>query len=552
MDLGVRAQESSLSGVFGPGERLCMPPYQRSYSWEKREALDLLSDLLSASDNGTPHFVGAIVLVASREDGIVEIVDGQQRLTTLTILLAVLRDLETDKDLKAELQSLLADEARPMLGEAATWRLTLNHMDGPFFRATIQSPNGTLELQNEPGESESQQRMVQNAAAFVKEIQKLTDKRRRALANTVCNGCAIVRVIVQDRDSGFRVFRVLNTRGKEPNAHDIIKTELFERAKFNVVEAEKFAEQWQEHEAFLGGNAFDDLLRQIRAMYDKSPKGELVAGFRKAVLTKIPPREFLTNILPSYVTAYGRITTGEVGDTPQAKEISKHLNRLRALEAHGWRAPAIKFMATRGPEDPSAPEFFKMLERLGYKIQLIVSDRDQRNKRYRKVIDACDNDKALFGRSSSFTVTKDEGRKMRERLLGRFATFGQRRSMALRLNAALEGGVTLPPETDATVEHVLPRNIQEGSYWLTTWPDPQKRRELCDALGNFVLLTHKVNQKADRLDFRAKKDVYFSDAGGSDFALTRDLKDQDVWTADVVRRRTERLAEILAEEWELP
>ena len=123
--------------------------------------------------------------------------------------------------------------------------------------------------------------------------------------------------------------------------------------------------------------------------------------------------------------------------------------------------------------------------------------------------------------------------------------------MALRLNAALDGGFTIPPESDATVEHVLPRNVHEDSHWMVTWPDPAKRREQCDTLGNFVLLTNKVNQKADRLDYRAKKEVYFNGGGGADFALTRDLMDQDAWTPEVVRKRTERLAEILAEEWSL-
>ena len=51
--------------------------------------------------------------------------------------------------------------------------------------------------------------------------------------------------------------------------------------------------------------------------------------------------------------------------------------------------------------------------------------------------------------------------------------------------------------------------------------------------------------------YRAKKEVYFNGGGGADFALTRDLMDQDAWTPEVVRKRTERLAEILAEEWNL-
>ena len=256
-------------------------------------------------------------------------------------------------------------------------------------------------------------------------------------------------------------------------------------------------------------------------------------------------------MLPNYVAAYRQITTAKVNDSPNAALIADKLNQLRALEQQSWRAPALKFLVERGIDSPIAPQFFTGLERLGYVIQLILHDKDQRNKRFNKVSDAVTNERALLAKNGPFAITKDEARKVRERLLGRFATFGQRRAMALRLNAALDGGFTIPPESDATVEHVLPRNVHEDSHWMITWPDPAKRREQCDTLGNFVLLTHKVNQKADRHDYRAKKEVYFNGGGGADFALTRDLMDQDAWTPEVVRKRTERLAEILVNEWSL-
>lgn len=551
IDLGVRAQESSVRAIFAPGERLQMPPYQRSYSWETREANELLGDLIDSVKTGTPHFVGAIVLIHGAESGVLEIVDGQQRLTTLTILLAVLRDLEPDKARAAMLHALIADEARPMLGEGANWRLTLNHMDGPFFRASIQTPGATRNLDKEPGESESQARMVRNAASFAKRIESMSDDTRRALADVVMNRCALVRVVVGEKDQGFKVFRVLNTRGKEPDAHDIIKTELFQRAKFTDEEASAYAERWSEHEAALGGSAFDDLLRQIRSIYDKSGRGELVSAFPKAVLSKVDPRTFLDEVLPRYVDAYRLITTGEVQDGPNAKIVSDKLNQMRALDQSSWRAPALKFLVERGVADPKAPEFFTRLERQAFIIMLVVTDRDQRNRRFNKVMDAITNDRILFAKNGPLSVDRSDARKARERMLGRFATFAQRRAMALRLNAALEDGLTIPPESDATVEHVLPRNIHEDSHWLTVWPDPAKRREQCDTLGNFVLLTHKVNQKADRQDYRAKKDVYFNGGGGMDFALTRDLQDQHAWTADVVRKRTEMLVNILCEAWDI-
>ena len=549
MPLGMNAEECNVAALFASGEALRMPPYQRSYSWTEKEALDLLGDLVQSSDDGSEHFVGAIVLVRPDPGGPFEIVDGQQRLTTLTILLSVLRDLADTEEVQREIHSLIADPDRPLLDEAARWRLTLNHIDGPFFRETVQTPASTLKLDNEPGESDSQRRMSGNAAALKKALAQYTPERRNALFETVRDRCLLVRCIVTDRDQGYKVFRVLNTRGKEPNAHDIIKTELFERAKLDVEQADHYARAWLEYEARLGGGGFDDLHRQIRFMYDRSPKGELVNGFRKAVLSRVDALTFLDELLPAYVDAYEEITTGraDLGDYSDA--VMPKLNQLRALEHQIWRAPALKLLVERRNAPEVAPEFFTGLERLGYIIQLVVQDRDQRNKRYRRVIEAIPSDKSLFGRTSPLAISRDEARKVGDRLLGRFGTFGQRRSMALRLNAALQNGKALAPDDDATVEHVLPRNVDPESFWVTLWPDAQKRRDYCDSLGNFILLPRAANQKADRMDYRQKKAVYFET--DPVFALTEDLADIDTWTPDIVRQRTQRLATILLQEWDL-
>lgn len=552
MEIGVTSRETPLSGLFSQGERLIMPPYQRSYSWGVKEGLDLLGDFIEAAENNAPHFIGAIVVVREKPDGPIEIVDGQQRLTTLTILLCVLRDLEPDQNEKDKLHALIGDEARPRFEEDARWRLTLNHVDGPYFRETVQQKGATLQADHDPGESDSQKRMSENTAAFVKALREFDPPRRRKLADIVINGCAMVRVSVADRDAGYKVFRVLNTRGKEPNSHDIIKTDLFERAKFGVEDANRYSSAWSEYEARLGGGGFDDLLRQIRFLYDKGSKGDLVSGFQKAVLTKVDPRTFLDDLLPRYVQAYEEISTGDIDYGEESPKVTKYLHRLRALDHYVWRAAALKFLVeVRGTADEAA-EFLSGLERLAYTIMLVVHNRDQRNKRYRKVIEAIGHNKTLYARRGPFAISREDSRKVRERLRGRFATFGQRRALALRLNAALEGGQDLAPESDATVEHVLPRNPGDESPWLRVWPNPHIRRELCDTIGNFVLLPHAVNQKADRLGYQDKKAIYFAEESKPLYALTRDLEGEELWTADVVRTRTNKLADILADDWDLP
>lgn len=548
MTLGVTSNTLDVARMFARGRQLCLPPYQRSYSWGEREGMTLLADFTETMETGGIHFIGTIVIVAEAGQP-VEIVDGQQRLTTLTILLSVLRDLEVDVDRSDALHALVA--APEDTSRSLAWRLTLNHLDGDYFRAKIQRKGAAAVLEDEPHESASQRRMSEVAAGFLRELEKMTPEERGHLADTVATRCVMTEVTVENRDMGYKVFRVLNDRGKAPNAHDIIKTDILERANLSLEDANRYSARWAEYEAMIGGAAFDDLLRQIRVLYDKSAKGDLIAGLRRNVIPKITAQVFLDEVLPQHVRAYGEITTGRIEFGAMSAPVGAFINRMRALDHLSWRAPALKFLVGHRNATNSAVEFFRRLERLSYCMQLIVPKKDQRDRRYRRVVDALDNPRTVFSDSSPLSISRDEAKKMRERLFGRFATFGQRRAMALRLNAALEGGQTLPPEADATVEHVLPRNPGEDSYWNTIWPDSQKRRELCDTLGNFILLPHSENQLADRLDYRAKKKVYFNGAGGAHFALTRDLERQEAWTADVVRQRTELLVNILMRDWGL-
>ncbi len=526
---------------------MAMPSFQRSYSWDKDEAADLLSDLAFAQENDQAHFLGAIVLV--RDDKRFLIVDGQQRLTTLTMILAALRDLETDTARSDTLHALIADENNDVVDQPTLWRISLNHIDGAFFRELVQKRGAAAHRDIDPNDSDSQKRMFNNMEYLFKELEKLGLEARRELSETIQERLLMVRVVVEDWDGGYNVFRVLNTRGKAPNSHDIIKTDLLQRSGLSIEEANHFSRQWAEHEARLGGSGLDDLLNQIRLLYSRnSSVGP--SGFRKAVLNRTDARTFLTTELPAYVDAYVAISTGEVDYGRHSAAIKIALNHLRLLDHHIWRAPALRFLVHCKGDANTALAFFTRLERVAFAMMLVITDRKQRVKRYGRISDLADQHKVLLSNKGPFNLSKDEQRRMRLRLMGRFGSFGQRRAVALRLNAAIEGGRPLGPNDDATVEHVLPRNLPSESAWHTSWPNPSVQRELCDTIGNFVILTDADNRKADNHDFETKKALYFKN-GEAEFALTRDLQDQIAWTPEIVRRRTQQLANILSAAWGL-
>jgi hypothetical protein len=119
----------------------------------------------------------------------------------------------------------------------------------------------------------------------------------------------------------------------------------------------------------------------------------------------------------------------------------------------------------------------------------------------------------------------------------------------MRVSAAVEGGEALAPDTDCTVEHILPR-APKGSEWYEEWSRVRDRDELTECIGNFTLLTHDENQEADRKPFLEKLAIYFR-TGQASYALSSDLHGRTRWTPDDVRTRRDALIQNLAKDWEL-
>ena len=98
----IEAREQELKRVFSDDYLFEIPAYQRPYAWTTEQATELLDDLLTAMGNDgemeevSPYFLGSIVLIKDAHRALAQVVDGQQRLTTLTILFCALRELSED------------------------------------------------------------------------------------------------------------------------------------------------------------------------------------------------------------------------------------------------------------------------------------------------------------------------------------------------------------------------------------------------------------------------------------------------------------------------
>lgn len=552
--MAIAAEVQRIREIFSASTDIRVPPFQRSYAWEDEETEILIKDLLDAFRHNAAYFLGAIVVIRPRNRGPSDVVDGQQRLTTLTIILAVLRDLSASTDEQALIHTMIGHEKLPVWGGGQRWRITLNTADTPFFRENVQERKATQrqdEIRAAAREgSESQSRLAAAVNTMYDYLSVMEPEERSRFALWLLDEVSLVRVRVSEYSVAYKVFQSLNFRGRPLSDHDILKSALFERATFTVDEAREQSECWNAYTIRLGDRGFGDMLKQVRSIYDREGAGDLVNDLIAAIIPRGGFRTFLNEQLPRFVEAYDILVNGKTIGTKLGAEALRRITFLRSIHHESWRAPAIAYLVDHAHDRDETDRFFIALDRLAYTLQYSVNNREYRHKRYRRILAAMDEPGVLFGAESPLELTQRERADMLDRLRGRFPNFKQRRALLMRISAAIEGGIPLDPKTDCTVEHILPRTPLKGSDWYEEWSRARDREDLTECIGNFTLLTHAENQEADRKFFLEKLPIFFRN-GEPSYAYSNDLKGRTTWTPDDVRERREALIQRLALDWGL-
>ena len=104
----IEAKEVKVGEIFSPSFMFKIPIYQRNFSWNYDDFDVLFEDIAESMDTGQrQYFLGSILIQETKSKNLFEVVDGQQRLTCLAILFAVIRDSLKDESLKGTLQEYL-------------------------------------------------------------------------------------------------------------------------------------------------------------------------------------------------------------------------------------------------------------------------------------------------------------------------------------------------------------------------------------------------------------------------------------------------------------
>ncbi|MGX7724148.1 DUF262 domain-containing protein [Rhodococcus sp. 5G237] len=554
----LEAREVPLNKVFCGDYDFHIPEYQRPYAWQVEQADQLLEDLVEAMDRGgdEPYFLGSIVLVKSPNAARAEVIDGQQRLTTLTILLAVLRDSTTNPELAKQIDAMLQEQGSLMLDLESKPRLALRARDREFFAEHVQSPSGIKLLEYvKPGNlrTDAQRAIHGNGRALFGTISEWDEGRRLQLTKMLAARTFLVVVTTPDLASAHRIFSVMNSRGLDLSAADIFKA----RVVGDVAESrrDEYADRWDDAEEALGTDDFADLFLHIRTIVVKErPKKELLKEFEESVLASYIPgkgAEFVDSVVVPYAEAYGTLRDQNYTSSSGSEEVNRWLKRLDQLDNSDWRAPALWALRNKSDDPEFLNSFFRSLERLAASMLVRRVYATPRASRYIQLLKDLTAGHGLD--SPAFELSGDEVKETGDRLRGEiYKVAPVRKYVLLRLDELLSdaSGVSYD-HPRISVEHVLPQNPKVGSDWMK-WFTPAQREFWTHRLGNLVLLNRTKNASAGNYDFDRKKTQYFTAKYGvASFAITTQVLQQKKWTADILEERQEELVGLLTKEWRL-
>ena len=556
------AHEQTIQKVFSDDYVFSIPDYQRPYSWTTEQARELLEDLLGFVEaNPGPvmdmpsYFLGSIVLIKVKADAPeADVVDGQQRLTTLTLLLAAIRANISIEKQRGQITKRLYEEGDTFAGTEDRFRLTLRQRDAEFFQKYVQREGGFSELLKlEAGLVDSRQNLRDNARLFQSRLESMAESMRIELAQFILQQCYLVIVSTADEDSAYRIFSVLNSRGLDLSATDILKAKII--GGIPDKQRDGFTKKWEDAEEELGRDDFNTLFGHIRTVYRKAKAKEtLLKEFEEYVTEVKAPVKFIDGVLLPMVQAYAELSASAYSAPSHAEKVNEHLRWLNRLEFNDWVPPALAF-SVRNRENPSAMEtFVRDLERIAYFMLVTSKGVNDRIERFAKVTGEIEANKDLSLESSAMQLQPPEQLAFFDKLNGPIyedLSAKARTPVLLRLDSLLSGGGASYDYAVITVEHVLPQTPKAGSAWLEWFPDQAMRVGTVHRLGNLALLTRRKNAQASNWDFDRKKDSYFRREGVSPFVLTTQVIDETTWVPAVLAARQNKLMGILEKHWRL-
>ena len=542
--------------LIGNGKTYRVPPYQRDYAWTQQEWEDLWNDVIELrGDPDGRHYMGALV-VQAHGDREFFVIDGQQRLATISLLaLAVIdklrrmadegTDADRNRERATELRNRFIGEKDPAsLIESS--RLRLNEIDDPFYQDYLVQLREPLNPRGLPGSNALLWKCFRYFSKQIDELQPEVvrdgEEMAKLLSETVARRLLFILITVDDELNAYTLFETLNARGLELTTTDLLKNYFFSRVRAGA-DIDALQRRWQALIATVTQERFPDFLRyHLLCEHPKIRRQRLFKLVRDRVGTPEETFEFMT-ALETRAELFAALTDVNHGywvDRPAARPFVRELNLFRSRQM-----TPVFFAAWGRFSDDDFVRLLKLAGVIAFRYSLVSGLNPNLLERVchfaaKAVLDGqATRPGAVFTQLRPIYVDDDRF----ESDFARWAvgSTGQRGKLARYVLARLEtdaGERAVDHETDpATVEHVLPQN--PAGEWAEVF-QPDRWEAAVNRLGNLTLLERTLNRSVGNAAYPAKRVAYESSA----YALTREVADlaPEEWTPALLDERQRRLA----------
>jgi hypothetical protein len=538
----MKAEERTVSRILT--EQICyqIPPYQRPYSWERENAQQLLADMWDAYEGQDgEYFIGSLITIEREPNVRYDVVDGQQRLTTLNVILARLRDHIENDAAKAELGKRILPR-NVLTGDAETPRLVLRQRDQAFFRRYILEgaplPSADIESFESP-----QRHLAENAAVVDAFCIAKSQHVLKLFANYVLTKVYVVFVTTDSLQSAYRLFNVLNARGMSLSNADLIKNSLFSQLGTSENRSAELEGRWLELEEEVGIERLDTFWSHHRtSVVAAKARGSLHEEVEPLIVEgDAGPFAFLDSVVAS-AGNYMRIVEAETGEATTLRAV----RALQRVEYDEWIPPLLAFL-NNPTRDMKESDFAVLLEKITMQNWVRRLGRTARLTVYYQLINAIRAEAPAADVRQVF-VNSARNEEFLD-LLGR-ELYGRPFDSAVLLRleeAGQDESVTRTYGGRITIEHVLPQALKDP-YWQERFT-PEEHGVWLHRLGNLTLLSGHKNYRAQYYDFERKKRIYLERNQRVSFDLTKQVCEESEWTVDLVKRRHQMLIERARETW---
>jgi len=514
-----------------------IPDYQRPYVWGSDQVSDLLDDISFAQQQNkdSEYFLGSIVLqrreIKTGNSEYIEndLLDGQQRIITLLLLTAVVRDLSTKETRIKTCQESIYQQANPDDNIPERLRIVFDIRGEvkDFINEYVKTKKGTEKIEGLKMEAQTSKILsIKNMANTILIIKKYFEEEANATLDNffpyLRNKVLMIYVASEKLEDAFRLFTIMNNRGLKLRNSDILKAENL-RELSNGTDRIKYAKEWEDIENYFEDD-FDVFFSHLRTILVKEKaRLNLLDEFEKNIYNpKIYDKEkklyrSLKPLLKKGKETFNFIIKHkknyiEIFETDHYSKYSSYnldnlLTVMKAtLPADLWIPPVLKFY-----EEFAYTDFFTFITKLDNKFsydwiaQYTPTTRIENINNILKAIEKSKNVPELFN-SDVFEIDATGLIKI---LNGDI--YGRRyaRYILYKLDFlySSKDEKFSNPKT-ISVEHILPQNPKDDSQWIKDFSE-KERIDLTDKIGNLVLISRRKNSSQGRSDFELKKKKYF-------------------------------------------